>query len=74
MTLALENIGSKAKLVLQDGEGHVMMSDGIPVPDSSLDTAGVLSASPLLVSDGINGDATIGMPSRFSFKFLDNRS
>ncbi|XP_045104046.1 transcriptional repressor CTCF-like [Portunus trituberculatus] len=44
---------------LQDGEGHVMMSDGIPVTDGPLDgtgVGGVLSASPLMVPETITGD------------------
>lgn len=47
-------------LVLQDGEGHVMMSDGIPVADTSLDgtgVGGVLAASPLMVPETITPDA-----------------
>lgn len=47
-------------LVLQDGEGHVMMSDGIPVADTSLDgtgVGGVLAASPLMVPETITSDA-----------------
>ncbi|RXG73068.1 Transcriptional repressor CTCFL [Armadillidium vulgare] len=47
---------------LQNGEGHVMMSDGIPVPvsENPLDTSAVLSASPLLVTDPLSVDSTIG--------------
>ena len=45
--------------LLQDGEGHVMMSDGIPVTEGPLDgtgVGGVLSASPLMVPEAIAGD------------------
>ncbi|KAB7503872.1 Transcriptional repressor CTCFL [Armadillidium nasatum] len=47
---------------LQNGEGHVMMSDGIPVPvsENPLDTSAVLSASPLLVTDPLSVDSSIG--------------
>lgn len=50
---------------LQDGEGHVMMSDGIPVTDGPLDgtgVGGVLSASPLMVPETITGDPIASDP------------
>lgn len=59
-------IGCYSKLLcLQDGEGHVMMSDGIPVTDSSLDgsgVGGVLSSSPLMVPETITGDTISSDP------------
>nr|XP_053631626.1 uncharacterized protein LOC128688001 isoform X1 [Cherax quadricarinatus] len=48
---------------LQDGEGHVMMSDGIPVTDGTLDgtgVGGVLGSSPLMVPETITGDTITG--------------
>lgn len=47
---------------LQDGEGHVMMSDGISVPEGTLDghgVAGVLG-SPMMVADSITAEAIDG--------------
>ncbi|CAL4127788.1 unnamed protein product [Meganyctiphanes norvegica] len=47
---------------LQDGEGHVMMSDGITVPEGTLDGTGVAGVlgSPMMVSDTITADAIDG--------------
>ncbi|XP_066965286.1 transcriptional repressor CTCF-like isoform X1 [Macrobrachium rosenbergii] len=51
---------------LQDGEGHVMMSDGMHVTDASLDGSevdGVLGTSSLMVPETITGDTIVTDPS-----------